>query len=260
MRSSPPPRTDSWEGAPVVRLDEVDSTQIAAREMAERVPDGTCVVAARQTAGHGRLGRAWLAPAEGLALSVVLHPRCAARHAPRLTLGAAAGALDALSALGVEALVKWPNDLVIRAPAGAAAGRLGPFRKVGGVLIEVVRMGALLDTCVLGVGVNVKAPAEGWPEDIANTAGALADAGFSGGAGDVLAAVRARMPDALAGARDDFGATLAKLRARSATLGRRVTVDGVTGLAHAIDEEGALVLVDDAGASHTVRAGDVWMA
>lgn len=244
------------------RYDEVDSTQRVARAFIE---DGsainyTCVVAKRQTAGRGRRGRSWLAPEGGLFLSMCMLPFCSMKEAPRLTLGTAQGMLDTLDTLGVRARVKWPNDIVILREGGPH-GRLGPFRKVGGVIVEAVRTkGDVLEACIIGVGVNVASPKDGWPEDIALTAGALDDDGFTGSADDVMNAIESEMPSALSRCLVAFPHTLAILRERSATLGRRVEVEGITGEARAIDDEGALVVVDDNGVSHTVRAGDVWLS
>ena len=245
----------------VVRFDEVTSTQDVARDLvaAGRGKHGTCVVARVQTAGRGRRGRAWLSADGALAVSLIVEPACALVDAPKLTLAAGAGLLRACDAVGVDAFVKWPNDVVI---GGApATGKLGPFRKVAGVIVEVAETrGDRLTRCILGAGVNVRAPAGGWPDDIADTAGALADAGFTGDADDVLQAFRVHVPRALDDALADFDATLAALARRSATLGRRVEVDGVTGVARGFAADGALLVVDDGGVEHVVRAGDVWFA
>lgn len=258
--------------APVVRLDVVDSTQRVARALAlEGTPHGTCVVAARQTAGRGRLGRSWITTGDALACSIVLHLApsvCSPTQAPRITLGAAAGMLTAMDTLLDEparAHVKWPNDIVLPAPASARVhGRIGPYRKVAGLLVEVARTAPAprddIEVVVLGIGVNVGAPHEGWPEAIELTAGALVDAGFEGTSDDVLVAVRAHVPDAVGRAvRDVAATTLDVLRARNATIGRRVEVDGVIGIARDLADDGALVIEDDAGQRHIVRAGDVWL-
>lgn len=253
--------------APLVRLDEVDSTQRVALELArEGTPHGTCVVATRQSGGRGRLGRAWLPPAVGLFCSLVLELRCPIARAPRVTLGAALGMLEVLDALGVSrsaggARVKWPNDLVIPCVPSPRDGRLGPFRKVAGLLVEVARTSPLgeLEVAVLGIGVNVRGPTGGWPVDIAGTAGALIDAEVDVSVADVLTSVRRLVPAAVGRALLDLSPALAVLRARSATLGRRVSVEGLIGHAADLDSEGALLVIDDAGTSHTVRAGDVWL-
>lgn len=254
--------------APVVRLDEVDSTQRVARELAlDGTPHGTCVVAARQTAGRGRLGRTWITTGDALACSIVLHVGCPPSSAPRITLGAAAGMLKAMDTLPLVdgACVKWPNDIVMPASARQKVhGRIGPFRKVAGLLVEIARTAPAprddIEVVVVGIGVNIGAPLEGWPEALELTAGALADTGFKGTSDDVLVAVRAHVPDAVGRAVRELAPTLDVLRARSATLGRRVDVDGVVGIARDLADDGALVVEDDAGQRHIVRAGDVWLA
>jgi len=253
--------------APILRYDELASTQDEAKALVGRAAAGTSIVAARQSAGRGRLGRAWLGPDEAVFLSMVLEPRCPSTRAAHITLGAAVGVLTALASAGVSARVKWPNDLVIareRMPmrVSESDGKLGPYRKVGGVLVEAVRFSGppahgILDACVVGVGINVGAFA--WPAELLPSAGSLADAGYRGTVDDVVGAVHRALPAAVAGALADFDGALAILRAHSATLGRRVSHEGVTGLARDIDDDGALVLVDDRGVTHTVRAGDVWL-
>lgn len=244
---------------PLVRLDVVDSTQRVALELArEGTAHGTCVVAHHQTAGRGRLGRAWVEPAEGLLCSLVLDVRCPVARASRVTLGAAVGMLEVMDVLALAAFIKWPNDIVV--PCTAPQGRLGPFRKVAGLLVEVARTSPRdeLEVVVLGLGVNLRAPEGGWPDDLARTAGALD--GNRTSREDLLQAVRRKVPPAVGLAVHDFAPTLAALRARSATLGRRVEVEGVRGRAADLDDDGALVIIDDVGAPHTVRAGDVWLA
>ena len=197
----------------------------------------------------------------------MLHVRCPIARAPRLTLGAAVGLLEVMDALGIchkdgGARVKWPNDVVIPRPASASDGRLGPFRKVAGLLVEVARTSPLgeLEVAVLGIGVNVRGPEGGWPDDLSRTAGALVDAlDRPVSAGEVLQAVRDLVPAAVGRAVRDLAPTLTTLRARSATLGRRIEVEGLVGHAVDLDDEGALLVTDDTGTVHTVRAGDVWL-
>jgi BirA family biotin operon repressor/biotin-[acetyl-CoA-carboxylase] ligase len=242
------------------RLDEVPSTQDYAKQLVDdgKASHGDVVVATVQTAGRGRRGRTWLLPEGSLAFSMVLEPSCALADGHKLTLGAAVGMLDAFRSLGIEARVKWPNDIVI-ASSAATHGRLGPFRKVAGILVEVAKADAsTLKFAVLGCGVNVSGSS--WPDEIALTAGALSDAGFLGDAEQVLRAAMTALPIALKDAIDAWPSTLAMLRAKSATIGRRVEVDSVVGEARAILDDGALLVVDDAGAGYTIRAGDVWFA
>ncbi|OGQ14120.1 MAG: biotin--[acetyl-CoA-carboxylase] ligase [Deltaproteobacteria bacterium RBG_16_71_12] len=244
---------------PVLRLDQVDSTQRAARALVhDGAPHGTLVVARRQTVGRGRLGRAWHSDEGGLWLSMIIRGALPATRAPRLTLGAAALALDALDALGARAAVKWPNDLLL--PHPSPTPRIGPWRKLGGLLLEGVLLdGGVLRAAVLGVGINVRRPPGGFAAELAELAVSLQDAGVDVEVDAVLDALAPRLQAHALDAIDDapFTTVLAALRVRSATIGRRVEIDGVVGLAERLDDDGALCVRDDAGALHTVRAGDV---
>lgn len=252
--------------ATVVRLDDVDSTQRVAKELArDGAAHGTCVVAKSQTAGRGRLGRSWVAPKDGLFVSFVLRPGIRAAQAPRIALTAAHGLLHALRSLGIDAHIKWPNDVVIPRP-DAPIGPIGAFRKVAGILVETVAMTAhSLDCAILGIGVNVRAPDGGFGSELDLTAGALADGGYAGEREEVLQAVLQHVVPAIDEGVTDVGfvAVLASLRQHSATLGNRIQVeiDGQKRAVQAVDldVDGALVVRDDDGQDHTVRAGDVWL-
>jgi len=135
-------------GRELVFQETIGSTNDLAKRLAEQGrPAGTLVVADEQTAGRGRGNRGWVTPAgTALALSVVLRPH--------LTPGAAAltlnglGALavvEALLAVGIEAEIKWPNDVLVGG------------RKAAGVLAEVAWSEDRIDYAVIGIGVNVRA-------------------------------------------------------------------------------------------------------
>src|SRR5918998_799864 len=142
----------------ILRFDSLPSTNTeAARQAALGAPEGLCVVAREQTAGRGRRERSWASPKDaGLYLSVVLRPALEARLWPLLTLAAALAVRDALGeACGLEADIKWPNDLL-------AGGR-----KLCGILAETAE-GTRGRAVVLGVGVNLNGRA--FPEELSDTA------------------------------------------------------------------------------------------
>src|ERR687893_2031821 len=162
-------------GSPLaVRVDfheEIDSTQRRARELAQGgAPHGTLVVSKVQKGGRGRLGRPWGSPPGGVWISLVLRPEVPARFAPRVTQTAAVGVAKVLWSFGVEARIKWPNDLLVLKP-GEQEGR-----KICGILAEssaenvpvaAKRTGPVpgdsrLDFVVLGIGVNANLD----PEDL----------------------------------------------------------------------------------------------
>jgi BirA family biotin operon repressor/biotin-[acetyl-CoA-carboxylase] ligase len=124
---------------------EVDSTNDVAWELAQQGADeGACVIADVQTRGRGRAGRTWhTAPGKGLALSVLLHPGCDRSALTTAPLVAGLALARALDALGFQARLKWPNDL------------LAGTRKLSGILAESRRNAEGADIVVMGVGVNV---------------------------------------------------------------------------------------------------------
>lgn len=163
------------EPSPLVRrvavLAETGSTQDAALALADGEP-GALVVAARQSAGRGRLGRTWVdQEGRGLAATFALS---AERFPPgRLSVAAGLGAAMALDELGLSCGklgVRWPNDVVEPRP------RPGGGRKVAGVLIEVRGRLALV-----GVGINVTYREEDFPPELRTTAISVAQLRRPGG-------------------------------------------------------------------------------
>src|SRR5215210_9041625 len=145
--------------------EEIGSTQERARELARGTPGaphGTIVISKVQRGGRGRLGRQWGSPPGGLWMSLVLRPEVPVRFAPRITQTAAVGVAKALWGFGVEARIKWPNDLLVLKP-GEPEGR-----KICGILAEfsaenvsvaakraaLVSADSRLAFVVLGVGLN----------------------------------------------------------------------------------------------------------
>jgi BirA family biotin operon repressor/biotin-[acetyl-CoA-carboxylase] ligase len=225
-------------------------------------PEGLVLVAESQIAGRGRLGRSWQAPAgAGLTMSVLLRPTsvAAARHGwlPLLT-GVAVMQVCAAEVGGVDAALKWPNDLLVRPIAG---GRWG---KCGGILAEVAD-----DAIVIGIGINVSQDRAELPEPMDPLAYPPTSLAIAGGRGDrerLAVAVLERLShwyarwSAVAGDPDRSGLAAA-YRSLCRTLGRRVTVtlpggDALRGTATDIDRDGRL-LVRAPDGEHRLAAGDV---
>jgi BirA family biotin operon repressor/biotin-[acetyl-CoA-carboxylase] ligase len=210
---------------------------IAAREGAEA---GLVVLADEQTAGRGRQGRTWIAPPGcGLLVSVLRRPPVEARQAWRWTFLAALAVLDAVLDRGIW--LKWPNDLYL----GEA--------KLGGVLCELETVGTRVDSLVVGMGLNLRTPPGGWPEDLATPAAALDDDRHRLPLlADWLTALAAWEERLLAG--EDV---LPAVRdAMAPMIGLTVRVDGAPARVAGLGDSGALVVVDDAGRREVV-AGDV---
>ncbi|MFC8798205.1 biotin--[acetyl-CoA-carboxylase] ligase [Promicromonospora sp. NPDC057138] len=232
-------------------------------------PAPSALIAEHQTAGRGRAGRSWAMPARtGLTVSVLLRPQVPAGTLGWLPLLAGLAVVRTVSDGGVTAAVKWPNDVLL--PAVDTVAGLGLYRKVAGILAEVVPGGSDPDAplaVVLGIGLNVSQSADELPVP---TATSLALAGYPRPdrtdvlvrmLGEVHAVVRrweqAAGDAAAAGLLDEYTAV-------SATLGTQVRVElaggaGVLeGEAVALDASGALVVRVESGEERAVTAGDVW--
>lgn len=155
-------RNTTWAGQEIYYYDVTDSTNIRAKELAEEGhPGGTLVVADRQEAGRGRRGRSWDSPSgTGIFMTLLLKPDMNPNHASMLTLVAAMAVARAISkCANTEALIKWPNDIVIGG------------KKICGILTEMSAQFDFINHIVIGIGINVHN--EHFPEEIAETAGSI---------------------------------------------------------------------------------------
>ena len=228
------------------------TNDVARSRAAAGAAEGLAIVADSQTAGRGRLGRSWHSPpGQNLYLSLLLRPALPARQAAPLTLLAGAALARALTEAGATPRLRWPNDLLV--PAA------GEFRKAAGILTEMATDGEQVRHIVLGVGLNVNG--QEFPPDLAERATSLRMA-----LGRAFDRVRL-LVDFLAAFEatyDDFltrgpASGLVQWR-RYADLGRvcRIDRDGarVEGIATDIDDDGALLVRDDAGRVHRMISGE----
>ena len=201
--------------------------------------EGTVAVTDVQTAGRGRLGRTWDAPARSAVLASVLLKPPPGRPLPQLALVAGVAVADALEELtGLAVQIKWPNDVMLRRT------------KVAGILAEV-RDGAV----VLGIGINVNQTREQLPE----RGGSLRTAtGMEWDRDAVLDAVLDPLGIRYSQWREGgLDAVYDGLGARDFLRGRTVTVDGTSGVAELIDRDGRLRIAIGGGEHVTVESGEV---
>lgn len=238
---------------PRIHLAITDSTNDRARELAlAGAASGTVVTAGEQTAGRGRTGRRWSAPAgAALLCSFILRPL--ESHHGLLPLAVPLAICDAAEALApVRCQVKWPNDVWL------------DERKLAGVLIEARPP----EWAVIGVGMNLEIADDEFPGDLRWPATSL---GHGVGVDEALAALR----DALGGWLEaDPGAVVAAFAERDALRGRRVSWEALgeggspdaagdggggklAGSAAGIDERGNLVVELDDGERVALGSGEV---
>jgi BirA family biotin operon repressor/biotin-[acetyl-CoA-carboxylase] ligase len=224
----------------LVRLREVASTQDELHRLAvEGAPDGTAVVAERQTAGRGSRGRGWDSPEGGLWVSVLWRPRPG--DDPRLlSLRAGLAVAELLDGVGGLPFVqlKWPNDVIVDG------------RKVGGLLCEARWLGAELSWVAIGLGLNVRnAPPAAARMPGASLAQWRADLDPA-----ALAPPMAEVLARLGGGGTLTAEELAEWRARDWLLGHRLAAPRA-GVARGITSRGEL-RVDTAEGPRTVASGD----
>jgi len=239
-----------WLAQRIVYYDCIGSTNDEARRLAlEGTPNGTLVIADVQTAGRGRLQRAWLAPpGQALLFSLVFYPPFGPQEAYQLTMLASLACVEAIAAqTGLQPAIKWPNDLLL--------GR----RKLAGILSEMCGLDDGLYV-VVGIGLNVNVDLTAWPE-LQPQATSLREAlGWAVPRIPLLQETLRRIErryDRMAAGESPYGDWLEHL----ATVGQQVRVttheETLEGLAKGADPDGALVLELPDGTLRHIRVGDV---
>jgi BirA family biotin operon repressor/biotin-[acetyl-CoA-carboxylase] ligase len=224
----------------------IGSTNDRGRELATAGETDVVVLADEQTGGRGRLRREWSAPSGGIWLSVVLAPECPPAHAPIYTLAAAVATTRAAREAGVEASIKWPNDVVVADDTAERGGR-----KLAGILTEMEGEANRVSWLLVGIGVNANVDADDLPDGATS---------IRAETGDVERRLFVqRLLEEFHALRDDPETILDAWREFAETLGRRVRVETTTevveGEAVGVTFPGALVVRTDSG-ERAVHAGD----
>jgi len=238
-------------GKQIIILEETGSTNHDAMQQAGAgAEEGLVIFADRQHHGKGRLGRTWHTMPESLAASVLLRPDLPPEQVPQLSLLTAVALHDALSRHAPDLRIKWPNDL------------LHHGKKVAGILTEMRAEPGRVHAVVLGFGINLAPPADGWPRDISKPATDLATISAS-------PVSRMKLAIAILNALDQwydvylqhgFAPVHRAWWQAHAASGARVSVyDGrqyIEGIASALDDDGALLL-DTGNGIRRIIAGDL---
>ena len=238
----------------IQRLKCVDSTnEFLKRAAANGTAGWTVVLADEQTSGKGRMGRNFHSPNNtGLYMSVLVRPNVLAQNSVRITACTAVAVRDAIQTVaGVETQIKWANDLFLHG------------RKICGILVESAVLGECIDYTVIGIGINLKEPQEGFPEELKGIASSLL-----GNAEDlVLAEVKEHLAMVIL---NNLAAFIDKLndpcvikqymlsyKAASFLIGREVMADGQAVTVIDIDEEARLVVRTKNGKIRCLVSGEV---
>ncbi len=225
----------------VIIIDEADSSNSIAKEMARQgCPEGTVIAVKKQTQGRGRMGRSFLSRSEnGLYMSVILRPEIPADMSVNITVIGAVSVARAIEVLcGKECTVKWVNDIYIGE------------KKVCGILTEASVNNGCVDYAIIGIGVNITEPEEGFDKEISDIACAMYEK-------DAPIGIKSRL---LAEITDSFfdiyrelvnGAYMDEYRRRSNIIGKYVDVyrgdEIISGVCVDIDERANLIVKTDTG-------------
>ena len=234
---------------------EATSTNAVALALAAQgAPEGSVVVADYQAAGRGRQGRAWMAPpGTGLLVSVLLRPACQPQRIPPISLVSAVACREALALSGVEAHLKWPNDVFLHG------------KKLGGILLEAISAGVGRPAVVVGIGLNLHQRREEFPPALRERATSVVVAtGRHLDRADVLALLLSSLDRWYRTYLEDGFAPVREAWLDGALgLGQWVRLDGqgkggiMAGRVLDLDRNGSLILEAPGGRRLTVYAGEI---
>jgi BirA family biotin operon repressor/biotin-[acetyl-CoA-carboxylase] ligase len=229
---------------------ETRSTQdLVSREAQHQAPEGLLVIADQQTGGRGRRGRIWEStPGRSLCFSFLLRPAWPLAEVSRLTILTSLAAAEALEKLtGLRVQIKWPNDLFIR------------DKKVGGILTEIQSDPERILFSVIGVGLNFHHRASDFSPAVRRLATSLwLETKMAWRRTDYLLLFLHRLEHHY---RSDFAAARKAWTDRCLNLGKSLVIETPrgrkTGQAMGLDDQGALLLRNEAGQVEAITAGDI---
>jgi BirA family transcriptional regulator, biotin operon repressor / biotin---[acetyl-CoA-carboxylase] ligase len=231
---------------------EAGSTQDVAKELAlQGEPEGTAVMAVKQTEGRGRSGHSWVSPpGKNLALSLILRPRIEPAKAGLLGLLTSIAVAETCEMLGIpKTELKWPNDVLVEG------------RKIAGILSEATMDDRTIRSVIVGIGLNVNMEQADFPSEFRDSATSLLLC--TGKAWEVEEAARLL----LGCFRDLYQRSMqegyvfipALWEIRWAHRGRMLSRNGVAGRGEGIGADGALLMRTGDGNLCRVTSGEVQM-
>ncbi|MBR4017191.1 MAG: biotin--[Oscillospiraceae bacterium] len=233
--------------------DALDSTNTKAKELAKNgAPHGTTIIAGQQIGGRGRMGRTFVSPTGGMYLSVILRPNCSPDAIMHLTCAAAVAACQAVeSVCGIQANIKWTNDLVFQK------------KKLGGILTELgFGNDGTVTYAVIGIGINCNQKKDDFPAEIQRIVTSVSEITGTPCSPAMLAAACVeelyRMDAILL---SEKNAIIDSYRRHCITLGKEIQIisgeDCRYGKALSVNENGGLLVAFADGTIQTVTSGEV---
>ncbi|MCX5686414.1 MAG: biotin--[acetyl-CoA-carboxylase] ligase [Candidatus Omnitrophica bacterium] len=245
-------------GKSVISYKKVDSTNTVAYGLAEKgMKEGAVILAEEQALGKWRQGRRWVSPSKGgIYLSCILRPHITPNEIPKITLLSAVAAAKSIRlCTALDAMIKWPNDILIN------------NRKVCGILTEMKAEQDMIDFIIIGIGINVNTPIRLLPKG----ASSLKEELRRGARAEDVSRVELtrRLLENLESGyflmkKHGFRPIIDEWKELSAMPGSRIKVimqnRQFEGQVHDIDEQGSLVVRTESGVLEKVSSGDIVMA
>lgn len=236
-----------WPGCLTV-METVSSTNDVIKMLAAKgAPEGTCVVAEQQTAGRGRMGRQFSSPkGMGIYLSILLRPGVSPDRLLHFTAAAAVAVSIAIEKeTGLSVGIKWVNDLLL------------DNQKLAGLLTELSVVNGVVDSLILGIGINCGQRA--FPPELQGLATSFAMHGLTVDRNRLISAILSQI-HTLRAAMLQTG-WMAEYEKRCVTIGARIQVKKPEGLrkgrAVKISENASLLVAYDNGETEWIRSGEV---
>ena len=247
------PKDFPWKDH-IHHFDTIDSTNTRAKQLAsEGAPQGSILIADRQTGGRGRLGRSFHSPAgSGIYLSIILRPHCHASEQMHLTCATGVAMCDAVeAACGIRPGIKWTNDLVFEK------------RKLGGILTELsLDHTGHVNFAVVGIGINCTQDVLDFPEDIRAIATSLQmQTATPIDRSRVIASMLISLEKMSQTLFSQKAQIMEQYRCNCITVGQEISVIAGENVRHgtalSVDDEGALVVQFSDGHREAVSSGEV---
>ena len=243
---------EEFKNIPIAVYKTIESTNTEAKLLAVRdAGQGTTIIAEEQTKGRGRFGRDFFSPSDsGIYMSIILRPELNIENSVLVTTAAAVAVCNAVEKFSnTSARIKWVNDIFI------------DNRKVCGILTEAVTNfeSGIMDSVVVGIGVNVKTKTEDFPLELQNTAGSI----FNNEDNSVRNQLAAEIINNVLNVTknlEDRG-FMQEYKERSMILGEHILYkkynDWHEGYASDIDDYGGLIVFTGDGQKITLNSGEV---
>lgn len=244
----------SYIGKEIVYFNSIDSTNNEAKKLASSgCSEGIVIISEEQTMGRGRLGRNWVSPKfKGIWMSIVLRPDIDPMNVAKITQVGAAAVLKAIKEQGINAYIKWPNDIVLN------------NKKVCGILTEMSGEINNVNYVVMGIGINVNIDKEDFPGEIEEIATSLK---IEEGKSIERKALVASILNNLEGLYEEFiknediKTSIDICRENSILIGKPVRIinrnDEIQAQALDLSDDGKLIVKYEDGSIHEVISGEV---